>query len=205
MDLVIKIQKLFQDGKQNEEKVIYDAIQASYEMLTIKQFIEVTEFRLDDILPFDLMWNSFHYNIPVYVTDDLIEVFGYKGELFKQKENIIKLVKKYNIPIIQLNNEEYKNFTHLLEQMPNNFTDEKNTLNLDIFKLYPKITSKQLKSKPIHTLIMPRNLKKLWLVVNTFNGDKIREYMITLEELYNLYLKYQSEYKSRQMVIKDKK
>jgi hypothetical protein len=151
------------------------------------------------------MWNSFEQDIPIYVNNDLIKVFGYKGLINDQKRHILNLVKKYNISVIQLKNEEYEEFTHDVRSMPNNSPNHENTQYLPIENLYPKITTEQLKSKPLHTLIMPKDLKKLWLVVNTSNGDKIRDYVIALDDLFNLYLEYQSKYKSQQLTIKDKK
>lgn len=205
MELASKIKESFNAGKKRRENMISAAIQASYEMLTIKKFIEVTEFKLNDILPFDLLWNSFHQDIPIYITDDLIKRFGYRGELYKQKENLMKLIKKYSIPIIQLNNEKYAEFWHTSERGPNNLADQTESKEFDIEEFYPEITKAQLKSKPLHTLIMPQDIKKLWLLVNTEKGDLIREYVISLDALFNLYWEYQTYYKSRQLTIKDKK
>ena len=205
MELAKKVQNLFENGKKTRENMIQTALKSSYTMLSIERFIEVTGFKLNNILPFNLMWNSFRDNIPIYVTNGLIKVFGYKGEIKTQKFAMMKLVKKYNIPVIQLNNEEYTSFVGHLEYAPNNSSDQEESKVSLIEGFYPLITKEQLKSKPLHTLIMPKDLKKLWLVVNTSNGDMIRDYVISLDELFNLYLEYQSNYKSSQMAIKDTK
>jgi len=53
----------------------------------------------------------FKHNIPIYMTDDLVKVFGYKGKLRNQKVALMKLVKKYpNIRVLQLNNAQYGKF-----------------------------------------------------------------------------------------------
>jgi hypothetical protein len=190
------IAKLYEQGQVEHDTMIQRALDNCYEMLPIDKFMDVAGIKLSNILPFDIAWNSFRSNIPIYVTDDLIRSFGYKGELIKQKQNLLNLVKKYKIPVIQLDNDKYQKFTHTLQSMRKN-------INLDFEALYPPITEAQLKSHPLHTLIMPRDLKKLWLVVNTDKGDAIRDYVITLDDLTNLYLEYQNIYRANQLTIKD--
>lgn len=181
MELIKTIELAFKQGKQKRNDMIQKALNQSYNMLDIKQFIEVTDFKLNDILPFDLMWNSFEQDIPIYVTDDFIKIFGYKGELKTQKMAMMKLIKKYNIPIIQLKNDEYKEFLN------------KNNLH----RYYPKITNKQLKSKPLHTLIFMNDFKSILLSVNTIKGEYIRKYYIEIENLFYLYLFYQCSFYKR--------
>lgn len=138
------------------------------------------------------------------LTISLIEVFGYKGPIKKQKEQILNLIGKYAIHIAHFSNDEYTNFTgHLRRARNNNSSLPSSTPDLSSY--YPEITKAQLKSRPKHVLIMPDDLKKLWLVVNTENGNRIREYVIALEKLIKLYMAYQSEYKSKQILLKDKK
>ncbi len=189
MELAKKVQNLFENGKKTREEMIQAALKTSHTMLTIKQFIEVAEFKLDDVLPFDLMWNSFRDNIPIYVTNDLIRVFGYKGSFSDQKKNIMNLVKKYNIPVIQLNNNEYKDFLE----------------NLVIKDFYPLITKEQLKSKPLHLLISLKDFKLLLMVVNTINGHFVRKYYLNLEELFQKYLLYQCEFYKKSYYLEVKK
>ncbi len=47
---------------------------------------------------------------------------------------------------------------------------------------------------------MPNDLKKL-LLVNTKNGNMVRDYMIALDELFSLYSKYQREYEKNMRMI----
>lgn len=206
------ITALYRNEQMKRKQMIQMAIENSYNMLTIQTFIDATGFQLVGTLPFNTMWNSFRRNIPIYITDDLIKAFGYSGTLYKQKQSIFKLVEKYKIQTIRLSNEEYAEFSHTPQDAPNNENQVSHTLQgrpndsqIDFKELYPSITKAQLKSKPTHVLIMPRDLKKLLLVVNTENGNLVREYMIALDELFELYMCYQDEYKSRQLAIKDTK
>jgi hypothetical protein len=131
--------------------MLLTALESSEELLPIDDFVKVTKFKLNKVLPLDVMWKTFRVGVPIYLTNDLISVFGYKGEMFTQKQALMKLVKKYDIPIIQMTNEEYKGF--LQEEKDEEFKD-----------FYPEITTAQLKSKPLHTLIMPaRSEYRKWL------------------------------------------
>jgi hypothetical protein len=193
------IATLYQTEQTRRKQMIQLALESGYNMLTIQAFICATKYKLTDALPFDMMWHSFRQNIPIYMNDTIIKAFGYSGTLFNQKKSILKLVEKYNIPTIQLSNDDYAEFSHYPEPMPN-ICDQ-----LNLTELYPPLTKTQLKSKPTHVLMMPRDLKKLLLVVNTDNGNLVREYMISLDELFELYMSYQDEYKSKQLSIKDEK
>ncbi len=204
------IASLYKQEQLRREELIKRALDAKFSMLTIQEFTDVVGFQLSNFLPFDLLWNSFSRGIPIYITNDLVQAFGYKGAIKTQKLSLLKLIKKYNIPIIQLSNDDYREFTGSFQATPNIPQEnaenkEENNKNLDFNQLYPQLTKAQLKSRPLHNLIMPRDLKKLLLVVNTENGDAARDFVISLDELFNLYWEYQSAYKSRQLTIKDKK
>ena len=226
----IDIIDLYSKHKTKQTKLIRKALKRSDIMLTIKEFMEIIKFTLPDVLSVDLMWNTFKLNIPIYITKELVEKFGYKGEFSIQVNSLMKLVAKYNIELTKMNNSEYAEFTRRLQARRNNSPqsgepiefdekvdptssdkDEGNettdedldvpevdyTRELDLEELYPEITKKQLKSKPWHYLIMPNDLKKLLLVVNTEKGDMVREYVIKLDELFQIYMEYQLVFKSR--------
>jgi hypothetical protein len=127
--------------------------------------------------------------------------------MFKQKSNLLKLIKKYNIPIIQLSNDNYKEFLYSPEGIQNidPENDVKREDELDFSQIYPQLSRSSGKGKTLHNLIMPRDLKKLLLVVNTENGNAARDFVISLDELFNLYWEYQSAYKSHQLTLKDEK
>ena len=150
------------------------ALSYGFSKLDLREFIDVTKFHIQELLPVYLLWNSFQEDIPIYINNDLIKIFGYKGELKKQKENLLKLVNKFNIPIIKMDNDEYVKF-----------------LKMDMIKYYPEITKEQLKSKPNHCLIMPADLEKLFLSVDTINGQFFKEYYINIKNLFFLYFEYQ--------------
>lgn len=173
--------RLHEEHVTNQNKQIQDALKYSVNMLSIKDFIKVTKLELPDVLSADLMWNTFKLGIPVYITEELIRAFGYKGELKKQTQLLLNLVNKHNIPIIKWDNKEYKQFLN----------DIKDTI---YNKYYPEVTKKQLKSKPYHYMLQYKDLKYLLLSVSTINGENIRKYFICIEEIFFLYHLYQCYY-----------
>jgi hypothetical protein len=198
---------IYEKNQDRKEQMIQKALDKGLGMLLFSEFIKTTGFKLKEILSSDMMWNTFKRDIPIYITDELIRIFGYKGELKIQKLSLMKLIKKYDIPIIQMNNDEYNKFTSSLQATPNNEEKDINNQNndsLNLVEIYPKITKAQLKSKPTHNFIMPRDLKRLFLVVDTENGDKAREYMISLEEAFTLYTTYQIKYENNIRLIAEK-
>ncbi len=163
-------------------------------MLHIDAFVRVTgfEFPNESICRDSLktLWETFHHSIPVLVDEPMVRAFGYKGELREQKRGILKLAVKYNIPIAYLDNDEYEKFLCNLSASQNN--EEKNDeKSIDIRGFYPDVDRGHGKGKTRHILMMPRSLKKLMLVVDTAKGDALREYMISFEELIQLYSEYQ--------------
>jgi hypothetical protein len=208
---VSKLSKNIQEariaGINKKNAMIEKALQRST-MHNIREFIDVTGFELHEILPFDSMWNAFYADEYIYVTDDLIKAFGYKGELKTQKLSLMKLIKKYDIPTIQMNNEEYDEFlsslqaTHNLQQIESKEAQESNEI---ANHSYPPLVKSTGKGKTMHTLITTKSFKKLILVVHTLQGDAARDFVIALDELVCLYFRYQAEYRSRMLSIKDEK
>jgi hypothetical protein len=131
-------------------------------------------------------------------------MFGYRGELKEQKRNMLNLIKKYKIPIIRMDNEKYSKFTSALRLTPNNEDNPDFKEQNEIAKYYPELSKAQLKSKPIHTFIMPYDLKDLWLVVDTEKGELIRKYVSMLDSLFHIYLAYQKKYEIKQRELAEK-
>jgi hypothetical protein len=159
---------------------IQKALDASInKVLPVKEFIQITGLTLPNILPFEVMWGAFQCDQPIYLSDDLIRAFGYKGPLSSQKQSLNKIIDKHtDVKVSRLTNEEY---TKLLE-----------TTNC-----YPALTNAQLKSRPLHILIKPHDLKRIMMTVDTPNGNSIRTYYIDLEILFQQYLTYQCEFYKR--------
>lgn len=195
------VYKYHNEQKEIKANMIKKAIDASYNILTLDEFIRATEFKLPNIMELDGI-RQFKADIPVLITKQLIESFGYSGEFRNQKVALMKLIKAHNLPYVKLTNEEYEKFACFKFEARK---DEKvDDINSDLPQdLYP--TLKNANGKSTHILMMPRDLNKLMMVVNTDKGDTMREFCQTLIDLFDIYQTYQNSYKSQQLMIKDTK
>jgi hypothetical protein len=197
MNGIVSIQNvvdLYNETKQAKQAMVERALRdPSLAMLHIDEFIQVIGFELSNVLPFEVMWNSFRQDIPIYVTDNLVKIFGYKGDIREQRRRIMLHVANYGIPVIQLSNKAYNEFTC-------GYSPTRESCEVDMSTFYPQFESSQRTGRTKHTLIMPRELKKLLMNVNTLTGKRVCEYMVRLDELFELYLLYQ---KTRETRLRD--
>lgn len=177
------VYKYYNDQLRIRDNMIKKAIDASYNMLTLDEFIRASEFKMPDIMDIKNIM-QFKANIPVLITKQLIQAFGYSGDLQKQKQSLIKLIKSHNLPYIKLNNEEYVEFTTMAS-----INDENSDLSDD---LYPIL--KNAHGKSTHILMMPDDIDKLMMVVNTQRGRITRENFLRIKDLLKIYLEYQCRY-----------
>jgi hypothetical protein len=200
MNGIVSIQNvvdLYNKTKQAKQAMVERALQStSLAMLHIDEFIQVTGFELFNVLPFKVMWNSFRQDIPIYITDDLVEIFGYTGDIRVQRGHIAKHVKNYGIPVIRLSNKAYNEF--LCSDLTTQDSQEEGAVLIN--EMYPPVEKTHGSGRTKHTLIMPRELKKLLMNVNTLTGKRVCEYMVRLDELFELYLLYQ---KTRETRLRD--
>jgi hypothetical protein len=211
MDLIKDIGDVHnQYRKFNEERraTIKKAIDASYTMISLDEFIRVTGCYLPDIMDLSCIY-QYRANVPVLITPKLVESFGYKGNFRSQKASLIKLVNAHKFPYIALNNDEYNKFTCMPEatriiasdaQLAEGCCDDEAKWFIE--DLYPPLHNPN--GKATHILIMPEHLHKLMMVVNTSCGDLMRDFCYRLTGLFDLYGAYQNQYKDHQMIIKDK-
>jgi hypothetical protein len=172
--------ELYKKKEEDNFVMIQKALNRGGEMLCINDFVKASGFKLDEILPIDIMWNTFQRGIPIYITNELIAAFGYKGEIRKQKENVLRLVNACdNMNIVKMNNQQYQEFLREHEELA---------------EFYPDFKALQCKGKLLHYFISFDDLKRLLLTVNTISGDFIKRYFISVEKLFFLYFKYQCEY-----------
>jgi len=176
-----------------KNNMIDEAIKVSYNMLSLDEFIKETKFKIPDIMDIANI-KCYHADIPILMTRQLIESFGYSGEFKNQKVALMKLIKAHNLPYIKLNNEEYKNFT-CLDGAQTEDTVSYNIQNIDIISLYPSLV--KVNGKSTHIMIMPRDLKILMMVVNTPRGKIVRENFLLIEELLRAYLEYQCVFNNK--------
>jgi hypothetical protein len=190
-------------NEQNKEKniIIQTAIDSSYRMLNIEEFAKHSNMNVNDLF-LNKLWYCFRADVPVYLSDELTLMFGYGGAIGTQRGALLKLMKRQEIPFIELTNNDYEKF--LSRQMYKENLEDKSNDDELISKIYPEFKFSNGKAKLKHILVLPENLKKLMMIVNTKSGDIVRSYYIALERLFEMYVKYQLEYQNKQIAIRDR-
>jgi hypothetical protein len=156
------------NGSKNPK--IKKALDKSYHLLDIMEFIKVTKFKLNMVM-FDYFWQVVAGNTRVHLHPSILEWCGYDGEVKEQRKNFIRMLKRNHIDYIELTQKDEE------------------------IEIYPTI-QKELKLLPSnvkHTkfLIMePDDIKMAIMQLKTKNGYIIRQYYIDLEKLLKLYTEY---------------
>ena len=137
----------------------------------------------------DTFFHNLQSDIPIYMSENMIEYFGYKGDAKEQKKSINFLI---NENFLEYKNELYfeydnKKYIEFRKEKEGMLVD---TNNLD--KLYPPALNTRGKSNTKHILISPKLFKRLLMLCNTEKGKQVRNYYIDLEEAIFLYILYQS-------------
>jgi hypothetical protein len=146
-------------------------------LLTIREFIEITKFSIDGFM-LDNFFHNLNDDIPVYVTNELIEWCGFGGAVFKkQKEAFSKLLKNFKESI------DYWSYT-----------------NKEYSKYYEKVNSRNSyphpdnfigKNKTNHLILTVRCFKLVMLSLGTNVAGTIKEHYIQMESLVHVYMRYQ--------------
>ncbi len=149
---------------------IKKALNKSFQLLNIMEFIEVTKFKLNMVM-FDYFWQVVVGNTSSHVTTRILEWFGYEGEYKTQKQLFIRMLKCNDISYneLTLKDEEIKKYPTIQEELqfiPSNVTNSK------------------------FLVMEPKDLKRAIMQLKTKNGNLIRDYYIDLEDLLKLYTEY---------------
>jgi hypothetical protein len=155
----------------------------SPEMLTVVDFIHETAYPIDTFM-IDRFWASMENDQLIYVDDDLIRWMGYESAgVGNRKMTFMKLLN--GLEIKRLTNVEYAKFIEI-SVLPKSKKD-----------IYPLLDVSNGKNNTKHLLLPPRTLKTAMMRLSTSKGDQVRQYYISLEELFKIYVKYQSEHEKR--------
>ena len=160
------------------------------QMLTLKEFITATEFKIDK-WSMDKFFHNIKDDVPLYIDDETIKWFGYRGKLDKQKEKIKK--------ILQKNFAEYENklwFDYSNENYTKFYLENPTVVQIDEvvgLNVYPD--PKDVKGNNTkHMIVYPDIFKMLIMLATTKCKFRIMDYYITLEDLVKKYFKYQCEF-----------
>jgi hypothetical protein len=175
--------------------MIDEALKYPY-MLPIAEFIVKTKFNIDTFVV-DRFWHNLKSNVPIYLDHVMLNWCGFQGELKTQKLGLTKVLRNNEIKFIELKNSEYED---LLRSMiaPQSNTEETKEGYIDLNKVNWPATIRTGKGygRATHILIAPRDFKKMVMRLNTSRGDQIREYFVSLEDLFHVYFEYQVQYRA---------
>ena len=193
------------------------------ELLDFNNFLNTTGIKLNKYTV-DKFYHSIKNDVPVYLDNDLIKWCGFGGEFKRQKQSLFELIKKYNIPYLELDNDEYEEMRNSLstkicaqknnsqpikvkeEDSEDDDSDEEDTDEEDseedeieeddeFITLYPPVDRSRGKGKTRHILIHPNNFRKIVLRLPTKVGEQVCDYYILLEQIVNIYLEYQNTFR----------
>ena len=188
------------------EKCVYKAIGSSTKLMTIKEFIDTTEFNINPET-FDILFMNINdEDIPIYIDDTMLNWMGYTGDKKLRKRNCRELIQSnfeedsdYKI----LKNNKYKEF---LEAETKKF---KGAVVHTFKSNFPEPSAGSSARSIKHLIVMPDAFRSLCMMINTEKGKQIRKYYITLEKLIKSYNLYQTIYRSHEaekaMTCKDTK
>ena len=164
----------------NLKNVDLTSIIHNNELLTIKELLYKINYNLDNLY-IDRFWNNTQNDKWIYLDNELILWLGYK-ELNKGKENILRILKKYN-----KENEDYKILNNN-EFDINNFCSPQ-TIDQNINEEKRGAHNKQ------YIILLPDCFKELCMHIGTSKSKEIKKYYIKLEKIFKFYLEYQNKYR----------
>lgn len=156
---------------------INDIVEKYQHQLSIRELIQELSYVIDDIYV-DKFWESIESDKWIYIDDQILKWFGYVStDEYKLKRRYLELLDDFTIDkdYKHINNSEFKIL------VANDSLLESN-VNIDHH------------NKTKHLLVSPRCFKETLMMLRTAKASSIRNYYLDLEEVFKLYLKYQSAY-----------
>ena len=163
-------------------------IKSNNKLLTIKELLNQVNYNLDNIY-IDRFWYNIKDDKWLYLDNELILWLEYK-EIRRGKEQIIKLLKKYN-----KENEDYKILNN------DEFDINEFYAGQEAVRNYGE-DNRGLHNKQYITM-SPDCFKELCMHVGTKKSKEIKKYYIELEKVFKFYLEYQNEYQKLQLENKN--
>jgi hypothetical protein len=156
--------------------------QDNNDMLTVKEFIEVTKFPIDKLY-IDKFWASLHDNQLIYIDDELTRWMGFEAALAKhRKDTLTNLLKNNGIEYFEYDNSEYSRFLS-------------RSAYADHGIYPPPPASRGGATNMKHMLLDADSLKMAMMIIGRGKGRYVREYYLTLEKLLKSYMQYQTRFK----------
>jgi hypothetical protein len=154
-------------------------------LLNIFDYIEVVRYPIDPFM-LDKFWQCVNGNLRVHMDSEILGWLGYDHvEEKDRKAAFLKLLKSHTI--------EFKQIKH----------------NSPEFETYPELVkeAQELSVQSIHKkkwIVMgARDFKKMVMCLRTKRADDIREYYLSIEELFRMYCEYTLHFLIHRQRIRD--
>ncbi len=204
---------------KREEKIERALASSRLVLLSFHEFLNVTGYSINKYMV-DKFFHSIKDDIPIYIDNELIKWCGYGGPLKLQKQMLMKLIKKCEVELIELDNDEYEQFredtrklcmqSHTQNQPDDKSdTDESDSDNSedesssegesedDFNTMYPEVDRSNGKGKTKHALVPPDDFKMVVMRLPTTRGKQVCKYYIKFERIVREYVKYQVQFLTR--------
>jgi len=178
--------------------------------MTFKEFVLFNNINLDGVMV-DKIFHNICNDMPIYMDESMTEYFGYSGTMKEQRRCLVRLINdnftKYQNQLwYSYNNKEYVSFCEKTRSSLECDSKKLNQCNTsDQHIVYPPAPIGRGTSTTKHLLVMPKLLKVMLMLCQTTRGKRIRNYFIDIEEVTNLYIRYQCRFEKLVFEIEYKK
>ena len=181
--------------------IVTNAISSGINM-KFMDFVKFSKINLESFI-IDKFFHNIRNDLAIYMSDESIEQFGYKGTIRKQKEKINDLIKDNFIEYKNksywiYNNDEYSKFLEERILLINDYSEPLSGGT----DLYPPINIGNGKAKTKHIIIMPEMFKEMLMLCNTDKGKQVRKHYIKMVDTLHLYIEYQSKIELKSLTDK---
>jgi phage anti-repressor protein len=152
--------------------------------MPLKEFVKVLDYPIDPFMV-DNFFTNLNDDIPVYVTNELIEWCGFNGKEFKRRKDLFnEILKNFEKEkdYWTYSNKEYEEY---YENSMSEISDIENTA------VFPNPSEFRGKNKTKHLVLSVDCFKQVMMMLNTPKAKDIRLYYLALEKLIKIYAKYQ--------------
>ena len=163
-------------------------INQNKQLLTVKELLTTINYNTDNLY-IDRFWDNIKDDKWIYLDNELILWLGYK-DIKHGKEQIIKLLKKYN-----KETEDYK--------ILNNNEFDINNFCAGVSREQTYEEEKRGAHNKQYIIASPDCFKELCMHVGTQKSKEIKKYYIELERVFKFYLEYQNEYRKLELEEKE--
>ena len=175
----------------NPKQILEKSIKSGINM-KFTDFIKFNTINLNESYV-DTFFHNLQSDIPIYMSEQMIEYFGYKGTHIKQKELLNRLISENFLDYkdqlyFEYDNKQYIEFRK--EKEESLITPERGIKKID--ELYPLKTGKKM-SKVKHILVSPKLFKEMLMLCNTEKGKQVRRYYLDIVDVMELYIQYQNK------------